>query len=138
MSSQRAPNLLLIEDHADLANATAEFLRLLGLDIQIAGSGNQALKMARVFRPAIVLCDLSLPDMPGLEVVRRLRADPKTKHALFAVCTATDIDELEEDFAGEVDLFLSKPITNGDVDELLNRLAARRARMVFGSEENVP
>jgi CheY-like chemotaxis protein len=76
--------------------------------------------------------------MPGLEVVRRLRADPKTKHALFAVCTATDIDELEEDFAGEVDLFLSKPITNGDVDELLNRLAARRARMVFGSEENVP
>jgi CheY-like chemotaxis protein len=137
VSSQRAPNLLLIEDHADLANATAEFLRLLGLDIQIAGSGNQALKMARAFRPAIVLCDLSLPDMSGLEVVRRLRADPKTKHALFAVCTATDIDEFE-DFASEVDLFLSKPITKGDVDELLNRLAARRATMAFGSEENVP
>jgi hypothetical protein len=67
----------------------------------------------------------------------RLRADPKTKHALFAVCTATDIDEFE-DFASEVDLFLSKPITKGDVDELLNRLAARRATMVFGSEENVP
>jgi hypothetical protein len=46
---QRAPNLLLIEDQADLANVTAEFLRLLGLDIQIAGSGNQALKMARAF-----------------------------------------------------------------------------------------
>jgi CheY-like chemotaxis protein len=113
---QRAPNLLLIEDHADLANATAEFLRLLGLDIQIAGSGNQALKMARAFRPAIVLCDLSLPDMSGIEVLRRLRADPKTRHALFAVCTATDIDEFEEDFASEVDLFLSKPITNGDVN----------------------
>jgi CheY-like chemotaxis protein len=116
VSSQGAPNLLLIEDHADLASATAEFLRLLGLDVQIAGSGNQALKMARAFRPAIVLCDLSLPDMSGLEVLRRLRADPKTRHALFAVCTATDIDEFEEDFASEVDLFLSKPITNGDVN----------------------
>jgi CheY-like chemotaxis protein len=104
---QRAPNLLLIEDHADLANATSEFLRLLGLDIQIAGSGNQALKMARAFRPAIVLCDLSLPDMSGLEVVRRLRGDPKTKHALLAVCTATDIDEFE-DFVSEVDSRMSR------------------------------
>lgn len=107
MSSQRAPNLLLIEDHADLANATADSLRLLGLDIQIAGSGNQALKMARAFRPAIVLCDLSLPDMSGLEVVRRLRGDPKTKHALLAVCTATDIDEFE-DFVSEVDSRMSR------------------------------
>jgi CheY-like chemotaxis protein len=126
VSSQRPPPLLLVEDHADLANATAEFLRLLGLDVQIAVSGNQALKMAPAFRPRIVLCDLSLPDMSGLEVVRRLRADPKTKHALFAVWTGmaqADIEAIEEDFANEVDLFLSKPITNGDVDELLNRLA---------------
>jgi CheY-like chemotaxis protein len=111
VSSQRAPNLLLIEDHADLANATADLLRLLGLDIQIAGSGNQALKMARAFRPAIVLCDLSLPDMSG-----PASCGSKTRHALFAVCTPTDIDEFEEDFASEVDLFLSKPITNGDVN----------------------
>ena len=141
MSSQHPPHLLLIEDHADLAKATAEFLRLLGLDVQIAGSGNQALKMAPAFRPLIVVLDLSLPDMSGLEVVRRLRADPKTKHALLAVSTGmaqADIEAIEEDSANGVDLFLSKPITKGDIEELLNRLATRRSTMVFGSEENVP
>ena len=141
MSSHRPPQLLLIEDHMDLANATAEFLRQLGLDVQIARSGKQALKMAPEFRPLIVLCDLSLPDMSGLEVVRRLRADPRTKHALFAVVTAMaqeDLDALEEDLANEVDLFLSKPLTNRNVDELLDRLATLRATTDFGSEEGVP
>lgn len=139
--SRRPPYLLLVEDNADLANATAEFLRLSGLEVQIAESGKQALKMATASPPQIVLCDLFLPDISGLEVVRRLRALPKAKDALFAVCTGmarADIDALKENFAGEVDLFLSKPITDRDVNELLNLLATRRATMAFGSEDNVP
>jgi CheY-like chemotaxis protein len=136
VSTQHLPRLLLVEDHADLANATAEFLRLSGLDVQIAGSGNLALKMAPAFRPLIVVCDLSLPDMSGLEVVRRLRAEPRTKNALFVISTAmaqADIDALE-DSTNEVDVFLSKPITNSHVDELLSRVAKRRATMDSGSE----
>ena len=141
MFSQHPPHLLLIEDHAELANATAEFLRLFGLEVRIAPSGNQALKAAREFRPQIVVCDLSLPDMSGLDVVRQLRTEPKTKSALFAVCTAmaqADIVALEEECAGEVDLFLAKPITDDDVNEVLRRLATRPAILALASEENVP
>jgi CheY-like chemotaxis protein len=120
--------LLLIEDHVDLANTTAEYLGLFGLNVQIASTGYQALEAATAFQPQIVLCDLSLPDMSGLEVVRRLRADPNTKNALLVVCTAisqTDLGAFEEELAGAVDLFLTKPITNDDVNELLHRLAMR-------------
>ena len=124
------PHLLLVEDNADLANLTAEFLRLSGMEVQIAECGDRALKLAAVFRPQIVLCDLSLPDMSGLDVVRRLRADPETQNAVFGVCTAmskADIDIFEEACAGEVDLFLSKPITAGKVNDLFNCLQRPRA-----------
>src|SRR5262245_21793523 len=124
MASQPLPHLLLIEDHAGLANATAEFLRLSGMEVQIAECGDRALKMAAAFRPQIVLCDLSLPDMSGLDVVRRLRADPETQNAVFAVCTAMGEAEIDmfKTFANEVDLFLSKPITVSTVNELFSRL----------------
>src|SRR5215475_13578251 len=98
----------------------------MGLEVRIAESGRQALSTAHAFPPQIVLCDLSLPDLSGLDVVRRLRADPKTKNALFAITTAlaqADIMALEESLAGEVDLFLSKPITDRAVNELLDRFA---------------
>jgi CheY-like chemotaxis protein len=123
--SQHLPHLLLVEDHAGLANATAEFLRLSGMEVQIAECGDRALKVAAAFRPQIVLCDLSLPDMSGLDVVRRLRAEPVTQNAVFAVFTAmgeADIGMFEETFAEEVDLFLSKPITDSKVNELFSRL----------------
>ena len=62
--------VLLIEDHAPLAEATAEFIRSKGLDVRIASTGREALETAAVFHPEIVLCDLSLPDMPGPESSR--------------------------------------------------------------------
>ena len=125
MLSQPLPHLLLVEDHAGFANATAEFLRLSGMEVQIAECGDRALKMAAAFRPQIVLCDLSLPDMSGLDVVRRLRAEPVTQNAVFAVFTAmgeAEIDTFKETCANEVDLFLSKPITVNKVNELFDRL----------------
>src|SRR5262245_61987233 len=124
MPSQPLPHLLLlVEDHPSFANATAKFFRLSGMEVQIAECGDRALKMAAAFRPQIVPCALSLPDMSGLDVVRRLRAEPVTQNAVFAVFTAmaeADIDVFVETFAHDVDLFLSKPITVSKVNELFS------------------
>ena len=48
--------MLLVEDHADLAEATAVLMRLHGLDVSIASSGRQALSLAEALDPALVLC----------------------------------------------------------------------------------
>ena len=66
--------VLLVEDHAGFAEATAALMRHHGLDVSIATSGGDALKLAEECRPVLVLCDLTLPDMTGLDVVQALRA----------------------------------------------------------------
>jgi CheY-like chemotaxis protein len=121
---------LLIEDHSELAEVTAEILCSDGMDVRIASSGQEALETATVFRPEIILCDLFLPDMSGLDLARALRSKPETRDAVIGLHTALparELSELEDQAnATEVDLFLTKPLTGEKVDKLFARLALRR------------
>jgi len=118
---------LLIEDHKPLAEATAEFMRSNGLDVRIASTGREALETATAFHPEIVLCDVMLPDMPGLDVARALRDMPSAKDAVIAMHSALT----ERDFgthslqAGVVNLFLSKPLTEEKLDTLISVLTSQ-------------
>jgi CheY-like chemotaxis protein len=125
------PRLLLVEDNVDLGEVTAEFLRVAGpLEVRIAESGEEALAIARAFQPEIILCDIRLTDMSGLDVARALRANPDTRHALIALHSAmSDIElrALESEIdADEVDLSLAKPLTQRKIDSLLAALEATR------------
>jgi CheY-like chemotaxis protein len=123
---QRAPyRVLLIEDHALLAEATAELMRFEGLEVRIASTGKVALELAAAFQPEIVLCDLRLPDMLGLDVARALRAGPGMKHALIAMHTAmseSDLRVLERHTDAPVNVFLSKPLTVEKIEALVSQL----------------
>ena len=117
--------MLLIEDNAELAEATAEFLRSEGLEVLIAATGNSGLEMAEAFQPEIVLCDISLPDMAGLDVARVLREAPGTKDALIVMHTALserDLRTFERQPVESVNLFLPKPLTPEKLDTILARL----------------
>ena len=121
--------VLLVEDHVFLAEATADFLRLSGLDVLIAGTGEDALQAVRTFRPEIVLCDLSLPDMSGLDLLRTLRSNSNAKDAVLAVLTAMDkagLRLIERETDVQVDLFFSKPLTEDQLRRLLNELRSKR------------
>jgi len=124
-SQTRRHRVLLIEDHAEMAEATAEFMRSKRLEVLIASTGDAGLQKAREVRPDIVLCDIRLPDMTGIEVTRALRAIPEAKDALIAIHTALGENdlrtfELEADTA--VNLFLTKPLTPEKLDKLLTQL----------------
>ena len=68
--------LLLIEDDHRLANMVSEYLEHSGFAVQHAANGLQGLKMLQSTAPALVLLDLMLPDIDGLEVCKRIRALP--------------------------------------------------------------
>jgi CheY-like chemotaxis protein len=126
-SGQRPLRLLLIDDYAPLAEAMADWLREMGMEVRIAGSGNEALQATAVFRPEIVLCDMRLPDISGLDVARLLKAKRELANVFFVIHTAfgdTDIRTFEQ-AAGPraVHLCFSKPITKEKLDRLLREFA---------------
>jgi CheY-like chemotaxis protein len=123
---QPAHRVLLVEDHAALAEATAELMRHHGLEVRVATSGAEALMMAEEFNPVLILCDMMLPDMAGLDVAQVLRAKGRGNGPLFAMLSARSADDLRE-YDGhsrtrEVNLFLSKPLTAETLTDLLSEL----------------
>ena len=117
-----APRVLLVEDHDILANATADLLQSAGLEVQIASTGGQALASVGSFRPDIVLCDLNLPDMAGVDVARDLRKSLLTSDALFVLHTALREEDLKDIVIPFFDLCLSKPLTREKIETLLELL----------------
>jgi two-component system, chemotaxis family, CheB/CheR fusion protein len=125
--------LLLVEDCTDLAEATAELFRRMGLEVCITESGKEALETAPVFRPDIIVCDICLPDMSGLDAARAFRADRERRNAVLAICTAmavVEIRSMEEELCPDhVDLIMSKPITTAQVQKLIAMSAEKTATL---------
>ncbi len=77
MTSGR-PQVLLVEDDRDTREMYSEYLSYSGLDVTQASTGRHALERAREHRPDIVVTDIAMPEMDGVELSRRLRADRHT------------------------------------------------------------
>ena len=122
--------VLLVEDHAGFAEATAALMRHHGLDVSIATSGGDALKMAEECDPVLVLCDLALPDMTGLDVVQALRARRSANDWLAVILSARSANDLREieghTKTSGITLLLPKPLTSPIIIDLIGRLEAFR------------
>jgi DNA-binding response OmpR family regulator len=117
--SDRAPRVLLVEDDDDIAQALQRSLRLEGYDTRIAGDGEEALDSAAEFVPDVVILDLGLPKLDGLDVARRLRASDDVP---ILMLTARDaLESRVEGLDSGADDYLVKPFER---QELLARLRA--------------
>ncbi|HET9831109.1 MAG TPA: response regulator [Vicinamibacterales bacterium] len=108
--------VLLVEDYPDLAEATADFLEAEGLEVRTALSGREAVEIAPVFQPQLVLCDLNLPDMSGVDVVRQLRSNPGIGRAYAVILTAIGRTFTKP---ADVDAFVEKPLTIDSIQTLV-------------------
>ena len=71
----RAPRVLVVEDDEDIAQALQRSLRMEGYEVRTAADGHAALEQGHAFAPDLVILDLGLPELDGVEVARALRAD---------------------------------------------------------------
>ncbi len=120
------PLILLVDDYLDTLELTAELLQFRGFDVVTAMDGAAALAEARAQMPDLVLLDLSLPVIDGLEVMRRLRNDPATRAMRIVAFTAHALEsKIEEARAAGCDGFITKPVAPDDMVKEIERPARR-------------
>ena len=119
MSETRPPRVLVVEDDRPIAEVLQRSLRLEGYDVRTSGDGREALDAAHAFLPDLVVLDLGLPGIDGIEVARRLRAHDDTP---ILMLTARDaLDARVEGLDSGADDYLVKPFER---QELLARMRA--------------
>jgi two-component system, OmpR family, response regulator MprA len=115
----RDPRVLVVEDDDEIAQVLQRSLRLDGYDVRIAGDGEAALDQAAAYHPDLVILDLGLPKLDGIEVARRLRSADDVP---ILMLTARDaVESRVEGLDSGADDYLVKPFER---QELLARLRA--------------
>jgi PAS domain S-box-containing protein len=116
--------VLVTDDVPDSADSMGMLLRLWGHDVRVAYTGEDALDAAQSDRPDIVLLDIDLPDLPGLEVARRLRANPLTRDVhLVAMTGFGQREDRRRTQEAGFDAHLVKPVDPKELKSLLRKLA---------------
>lgn len=118
-----AISILCVEDEADLRADLCEELEAAGYVVFQASDGREALALLRASRPDLVVCDITMPNMSGLDLLAHVRAEPDLADLPFIFLTAlADRRDIIAGKAAGVDDYLTKPI---DYDLMLITVAAR-------------
>ncbi|MGH8828963.1 MAG: response regulator [Jiangellaceae bacterium] len=125
-----AQRVLVIDDEPALVRALAINLRARGWDVVTAATGRAALEVAATRRPDVVILDLGLPDMDGVEVIGGLRG--WTAVPIVVLSARKDSDDKVKALDAGADDYVTKPF---GMDELLARLRAAVRRAAPSSED---
>jgi DNA-binding response OmpR family regulator len=130
----KRPRILVVEDEPDLQELVRHHLARERYDVVTAGDGEAALREARRRIPDLIVLDLMLPGIDGLEVCRRLKTDPRTSTVPVVMLTAKgEESDAVIGLAQGADDYIRKPF---GVKELVARIAARlRAAEVRKAED---
>jgi two-component system OmpR family response regulator len=119
-----AVRVLVVDDEASLTDLLKMALRYEGWEVRTADDGQSAIRIAREFRPDAIVLDIMLPDLGGLEVLQRVRADGAETPVLFL----TAKDSLDDRIAGLTaggDDYVTKPFSLEEVVARLRGLIRR-------------
>jgi CheY-like chemotaxis protein len=120
--------ILIVDDNPQNLKLAKVILASEGYEVRTAIDAEEALRILESFTPRLILMDLQLPRMDGLELTRQLKADPARRGIIIMVLTAYAMKGDEEKaFAAGCDGYMSKPI---DTDALRRVVAEHLARRV--------
>ena len=118
--------VLIVEDNPLNMKLFSAMVGSQGYDVLQAGDGRAALDLARRHHPNLIIMDLQLPDMSGLDVTRMLKADDDTRDIAIIATTAYALRGDEEKIrASGCDGYMAKPIAVSNLPDLIDALITR-------------
>jgi CheY-like chemotaxis protein len=114
------PSVLLVEDDPDTRHMYATCLDVMGFEVREARDGLEGVRCAQAVHPDVVLMDVAMPRMDGLEATRRLKNNPETASVPIVILSAfTTLQDRERALEAGASEFLPKPC---DPETLATRL----------------
>lgn len=129
------PLALIIEDDRDILALFRHVLDIAGYQTEIVQDGREAMERLKVIRPDVVLLDVQLPGISGVDILKNIRADERLSDTPVVVITAHA--EYSDAFSVEPDLLLLKPVDIHQLSDLVQRLKATHGSMRDQPYENV-
>lgn len=118
-----AVKILIVEDHPDSREVLKIQIEVIGYEVVEATSGEEALEKVTAEAPDLVIMDLGLPGIDGLEATAKLKADPKTANIPVVAYTAWPEDAFREKAERvQVAAFLTKPTQLQQFKEVIQKL----------------
>jgi len=113
-------SILIVDDNPVNLKLVRVLLVTEGYDVRTAADAEEALAVLQTFRPRLILMDIQLPGMDGLELTRRLKADPATRDAIVVALTAYAMKGDEERaISAGCDGYIPKPINTNLLPEIV-------------------
>jgi len=127
-SGERKQLILLVEDLVDARELYAEYLTYAGFSVVTAINGHEALRLAQLLRPDLILMDIRLPGMDGLEATADIRRNPDLCHTPVIAITADPSEEIGRRCreAGCTS-FITKPALPDEVEQHIRAVLASAA-----------
>ena len=114
--------LLMVDDNPGNLKLLSFILGKHGYEMRLALDAEQALSILKEFRPQLILMDIQLPGMDGLELTRRLKADPDYRDIVIVAVTASAMKGDEEvAIAAGCDGYITKPIDTRTIPGVVER-----------------
>lgn len=119
--------ILIVDDNAQNLKLARVILSTAGYEVKTAKDAEEAVETLPAFSPALILMDLQLPGMDGLELTRRLKSDPARAHILIVALTAYAMKGDEEKArAAGCDGYITKPIDTDALPRLVAEVLSRQ------------
>jgi DNA-binding response OmpR family regulator len=110
--------VLIVEDSADTSSLLMRVMEKAGYEVLLADEGKSAVKIALLERPHIVLLDIAIPQLDGIEVCRAIRSHPATSHTKVVIVSALNRrEDIEEARAVGASQYITKPFVIKDLLE---------------------
>ena len=123
------PNMLIIDDNLEFKTMISCYFTDLGYKVELAENGREGLSKSKICKPDIILLDVMMPDIGGIEVLKELQTEDETKAIPVIIITGTYFDSsMSELFRQEANCkhFLSKTTELSDLEKKIDVILKKK------------